>query len=376
MKYYWMVVGHYIIIVWTIVLTSCNAQKTPETNSTMLKTTTEKTAPKKYKDSLFEYEGQLCQHVRCMYEDQKGDLWMGTNVYGLMYYNGDTLIYYNEKDGIGRGRINQIEEDEKGNLWFATGDGLLKYDGTSFTNFKSDDPNMSNAIWSMVRDEKGVFWLGTNKGVMQFDGINFTAFPIPKIAVKDTTSMISYDRISAITLDQSGVFWFGTDGFGICTYNPKLDNGTGEPTAFTHITKENGFTDNNIGSLFTDSKGNVWVGTYFGGLSRFDGNQFTNFTKNGMIDGLEVGGFYEDDTGRIWFAAENEGIYYYEGKLNDKRARFTKYTKADGLPSQGILCFLKDRKERFWLGGWLGLFQFNESEKAFSVITKKDVGID
>ena len=50
-----------------------------------------------YVDPLFEIEGQLCQHVRCIFEDSYGNLWFGTNVYDLMLYNGDSLVYLDEE---------------------------------------------------------------------------------------------------------------------------------------------------------------------------------------------------------------------------------------------------------------------------------------
>ncbi len=55
-------------------------------------------------DPLFFIDGQLCQHVRKIFQDRSGNLWFGTNVYGLMRFDGDTLVYFDEKDGLGLGR--------------------------------------------------------------------------------------------------------------------------------------------------------------------------------------------------------------------------------------------------------------------------------
>ena len=77
-------------------------------------------------DPLFYIDGQLCQHVRRIFQDRSGDLWFGTNVYGLMRYNGDTLEYFSENDGLGGGRITAIVEDKEGNVWFGTYGCLTK----------------------------------------------------------------------------------------------------------------------------------------------------------------------------------------------------------------------------------------------------------
>lgn len=306
-----------------------------------------------YVDPLFFVEGQLCQHLRRIFQDSKGNLWFGTNIYGVMRYNGDTLEYFDEKDGLGMGRITSMLEDEAANVWFATSGGLTKYDGVSFTNYTAKDEQGNNSIWGMVRDQDGVFWLGTLEGVSKFDGEKFTAFPIPKATVSDTTSILSYNRVSVVLKDSKGTLWFGTDGFGICKYD-------GEH--FTQVTTEDGLCDNNIAELMEDSKGNVWIGTMFGGVSRYDGESFTNFTKDGIIKGLEISGLYEDNEGNIWFAAENEGVYRYDGNT------FTNYYKGAGIQTNGMLAMLKDREGRFWFGGWGGLFRYDG--QSFFSITK------
>lgn len=304
-------------------------------------------------DPLFFIDGQLCQHLRRMFQDSKGNLWMGTNVYGLMRYDGDTLIYFDEKDGLGKGRITGILEDKDHNVWFGTASGLSKYDGKTFTNFTEKDGLINNEVWSLMIDSKGIFWIGTLEGISQFDGERFSSFAIPNIAVKDTNTHLSYNRITTIMEDKNGTFWIGTDGFGICKYDGKN---------FTHLTKDNGFIDNNISEFLEDENGDIWIGTMYGGLSHYDGKSFTNYTQDGLIDGVEVGGFYKDRTGNFWFAAENNGVYRYDGKV------FTNFYKKENLPTNGILSILEDKEGRFWFGGWGGLFRFDG--KSFQPVSK------
>ena len=110
-----------------------------------------------YKDPLFFIDGQLCQHLRKIFQDTKGNLWFGTNVYDLMQYDGNTLNIYTKKEGFSGGRGTGIVEDSSGNIWFATAIGLNKYDGESYTVFTEEDGLSNTEIWSLIIDSKGIF---------------------------------------------------------------------------------------------------------------------------------------------------------------------------------------------------------------------------
>lgn len=309
-------------------------------------------------DPLFEIEGQLCQHLRVIYQDRQGDLWFGTNVYGLIRYNGDTLEYFDRKNGLNFGRVTGILEDDTGHMWIGTSSGLVKWDGKIFTFFDEKDGLINHEIWSLTRDSNGLFWIGHMEGVSQFDGKAFSTFEFPKARVADTNSILSYDRVSSILEDRNGRFWFGTDGFGIARYDPfALQN---DQEAFTHFTKANGLPDNNIADIFEDRNGDIWIGTMYGGVSRYDGKNFHNLNQDGTLRGTEAYGFYEDRQGNLWFAVEHKGVYRYDGEA------FTNYNKQHGLRTGGVICIYEDRDNRFWVGGWLGLFRF-DGERFFPV---------
>jgi ligand-binding sensor domain-containing protein len=195
----------------------------------------------------------------------------------------------------------------------------------------------------MIIDSEGIFWIGHNEGLNRFNGKEFINVTVPKPQVETNSTVYSPDRITGIVEDQDGNIWLGTDGYGICRYDGQ---------SFTHFTTSDGLADNAIHELFLDANGLLWIGTYWGGLSRWDGEKFTNFTQDGIISGVEVSAFFEDKNGDIWFGVENNGVYKYD------REGFTHYDQASFLGGS-ILSIYQDRENRFWFGGWGGLFRYN-----------------
>lgn len=335
----------------SLVLYSCKGQ-VDSGNDTGKRLVSEASVEGEYKDPLFFIEGQLCQHLREIFHDSKGNIWLGTNVYDLLVYNGDSLSYFTEEDGFSGGRVTGILEDEMGNVWVATSAGLNKYDGRSFTRY-SDKEGLANAeIWTLFIDAEGIIWLGTNTGLSSFDGSTFKNINVPKPSVKNPNTIYSPDRITAIAKDNQGSLWLGTDGYGICRYD-------GEE--FVSFTSDDGLADNTISELLIDASGDLWIGSFWGGLCKYDGQRFINYTQNGDISGVEISALFEDRNGAIWIAVENNGVFtYHDGS-------FKHYAHKSFLGAS-ILSIYQDPKANFWFGGWGGLLRYIEDK--FVPVTK------
>ncbi|MCF8369380.1 MAG: histidine kinase [Bacteroidales bacterium] len=85
--------------------------------------------------------------------------------------------------------------------------------------------------------------------------------------------------------------------------------------SYRHYTVKDGLIQNQVISMFQDSRGYLWLGTK-GGVSRFDGLKFQNYTVNdGLLSNL-VRRFYEDENGGIYFCSLNGISKLYKGVLN------------------------------------------------------------
>ena len=77
--------------------------------------------------------------------------------------------------------IRTIWQDRKGNIWFASNEGIIRYDGKSFTNITGN--LFPDRFFSVLEDRKGNFWFGDGSiwfgafdGVYRYDGNTITDF--------------------------------------------------------------------------------------------------------------------------------------------------------------------------------------------------------
>lgn len=116
-------------------------------------------------------------YILTVFESKSGTIWVGTFGGGLnkLIVNKDKTIRfkrYTEKDGLPNNVIKGILDDNQGNLWMSTNNGLSKFNPTSetFQNYDVNDGLQSNEFSELTA-------LKTKEGKLFFGGVNgFTAF--------------------------------------------------------------------------------------------------------------------------------------------------------------------------------------------------------
>ncbi len=130
-----------------------------------------------------------------------------------------------------------------------------------------------------------------------------------------------------------------------------------------------GLLANGIYKIAIDPTGVKWVGTYGGGLSRFDDEAWTTFTPygggkisydaawtvypaGGGLGDLWVYDILFDEKQTAWIATW-KGLSHFDG------TGFKTYTEADGLLDRWVYAIAKDKAGLLWLGTEGGLNSFD-----------------
>ncbi len=193
---------------------------------------------------------------------------------------------------------------------------------------------ISEYVREVFQDREGVYWFGTNgDGVCRFDGTSLTY-----VSLEQGFAGVA---VRGIVQAADGALWFGTNS-GVSRY---------EDGSFTNYTMDDGLSDDSIWSCLLDSTGTLWVGTHEG-VCRFDGDSFIPFplprveieNPSSRFSPRVVFGMFEDPAGNLWFGTDGEGVHRYDGES------FTSYTTKDGLAGNVVRSIAGDRLGRIWIG--------------------------
>lgn len=112
--------------------------------------------------------------VQDIYQDSEERLWLATRGGGLKQFIRDTnqVITYSESDGLPSNIVHAIEEDAEGNLWLSTNNGISRFniESETFLNFGLDHGIQSPEFnpGSSLKDQNNFIYFGGVNGFNRF----------------------------------------------------------------------------------------------------------------------------------------------------------------------------------------------------------------
>ena len=368
--------------------------------------------------------------VRAIFEDSKGNFWIGTNGDGLHSMDRKTGQFTRhtydpaKPDQLSGPPVNInssfnhvtfITEDADENLWIGSASGgINRYDPVTkkTTHFGNNADNsgqfIDNSGWCILASPDGLVWLGTqetnlykidlhninipqiieNRGVTGFIQesasvlwVGFYEEGLVRQNLKNGTTRefvhdplnlnsLSNNNITRIFKDSQGIMWLGTES-GLNRYDPAADIFT----RYQHDPNDS----SSIGSAFitdiVEDKGlNLWIGTIGGGLEMMDrsSGKFTHYRHNladsNSLNWNGVLTIFDDETNDLWIGlSNNAGL----DRLNKQTGRITNY-----LDGYSILDIFKDSNGILWVGTKNGLYNYERESDNFSPVVDQNKNIN
>ncbi len=286
--------------------------------------------------------------VRSIIKDSHGQVWVATKG-GVARFNkkSDDFIYFTQEQGLATDRVNCITEDDQGSLWFGThGGGINRYDGERMIEYSKKQGLLGNAVFAMNRDTQGNLWFApSGTGIVKYSQNAFSPYDGSYTYYSQDQGLLS-DTYHCTARDTSGNMYFGCYG-GLSKFiGGKIIN----------YTDKNGVYDKNITGMHYAKSGKLWLGSYNGGASVFDGESFTTFTtKQGLIHST-VWSILEDDKGVIWIATRG-GLSRYDG------INFMNFTKDQGMADTKLSDVIQDKNGNIIIGTFGGGISIIKKER-------------
>ena len=282
--------------------------------------------------------------IRCIYEDGNNNIWIGTDGDGILKFDGKKFQKFTMKEGLSANHVRSIIQDNIGNFWISTVEGLDIYNGMFFKNVLSNKSTGFKYANCSFKDKEGTLWFGANDGVYKINNFKIEYISIAGEAGDKKTNR-EYS-VHSIVQDKKGIFWFGTEFNGLCRYD-------GKQISFI---KEKGTSENAIRSIIIDRQGLLWFGNSTG-LYTYNGKALINISENIKAKKLtKVWSIKEDAMGKIWIGTFDNGVWTIDGSTTKN------LDKKEGLTTEGIRTIYIDKKNKMWFGGENGaMFEFKRS---------------
>ncbi|MCD6555551.1 MAG: hypothetical protein J7K64_00025, partial [Bacteroidales bacterium] len=331
--------------------------------------------------------------------------------------NSHNIDFYHLKtdDGIAQNSITDITQDTIGQIWFATKNGVIRYNSKKLFIYKNipDKPNsiINNFVNNVYTTSKGELWIATQNGANVYDYKN-DCFITPK------NSKLTNIKINSVAEDKQGILWFlNYTDHSIISFNEKHNivkeySAPYKITRFIINKKDHIFitTDKNIflefdlqsksfkkhllisedefnsypeiksfaSNLTEDSEGNIWFGTNFGFLIRFNPEtgklkQF-HFKDNFYPrNHLYIMFLKEDKEYNLWFGTWFDGLY----KLSKNRKIFSRYLpekeNENSLSNNILNCTYQDNAGYLWFGTeFAGINILKKNKKFYTIANNSD----
>jgi signal transduction histidine kinase/ligand-binding sensor domain-containing protein len=184
-----------------------------------------------------------------MLRDHDGGLWIGTLDRGLLHVHQGRTDIFTQANGLSGNSVTQLFEDREGNIWVATMDGLDRFRDLAVRTMSANHGLSAGSPWSVLASRDGSVWLGSNGGLSRW-----------------------HDGQVTIYRKRSNL----------------------------------GLPDDNVGALFEDARGRLWVST-LRGIVYFEHGRFVPVARLPGGHTTPIGG---DTAGNLWFLNDAQGLFH------------------------------------------------------------------
>ena len=311
-------------------------------------------------------------------EDTRHNKWVLTNYGSINILRGgnETIGYHNGSDTKIPSRILSIHPTKNGDIWVGTdGQGIthIQRKGSETQKekqyFKPKGIKKGLYVQSIVEDAASNIWFGTYKNGLWHYDVKHSKFE--KINIKNDLGQPATD-VRMVFKDSKNRIWIGSN-ISINVYDAEKRL----LASFKNNTQ--GFRGLITESMIEDQQGNIWVGTFKGGLFKFKENiedfSNSNFTYYSYFDEIT----YDKDMlgvsfmslgtdGSLWLI-NSHGVLI---QFNPRNGNYTHHRHINGMSNGYMLSVLVQDADNLWLSSYNGIIHYNTVDNSVNMYHDSD----
>jgi len=306
---------------------------------------------------------------RGLFEDSKKRIWVGTNDNGVVYFNPDhKAVHLTTEEGLPSSSIRTFAEDEAGNVFIGTTEGIAYVDTNENLCRLDDDRINSERILRMDSGKDGTIYGYTKTGAI----FSINACQLSSYYAGDSLGDIEISNIYADSTNDGKVY-IGTksDKLYYGNYGDKLEDmkeisvaplntikwimsacdriWVASESAFGYVDEDESFhvidntpINSGIEMMTADYQGNIWIASSRQGVMKLVSNNFTNVTAEAGIEDVVVNStcLYNDSL----YIGTNEGLIYLKDKTTVEETALTEY-----VGKAKVRDVAKDSNNNLWI---------------------------
>ncbi|MBF0453233.1 MAG: response regulator [Magnetococcales bacterium] len=238
-----------------------------------------------------------------------------------------------------------------------------------FGRFRSEQGLSNNAVHSIAQDQQGFLWFGTINGLNRYDGFDVRVFQHEP----NNPNSLASNYVWQVFVSSSGELWIGYWGGGLSKFDPKSET-------FTHFRhdpeKPDSIAHNNVWAIMEDKKGRIWVATD-SGIDLFDKsrNSFTHFSHDpdnpDSLSAHAITGLIEDQDGMIWSTSIEKGLNRLDPENGKATHSFHEPNNPDSLRHNYTIGLYRDEEGMLWVSTSKGIDTLNPKTMEISHVTRE-----
>ena len=199
---------------------------------------------------------------------------------------------------LGPGTLTLYTAQAKRSLQAKNVPEITELSAIRFQHITINEGLSQSSVYSILQNKTGFMWFATDEGLNRFDGSEFKLY----LNDPDDPFSLSDNNVLAIAESQSGYLWLGTFGGGLNRFDPQTEKFT---SYFHDPNNIDSPSSNEIWNVLVDQSDSVWLATA-DGLDRFDpaSGHFQHFINDEQNpSSLSVGSIqviFQDDIGNLW----------------------------------------------------------------------------